>query len=38
MERSVLELFHSGNRGSNPRGDASKNNGLQRCRPLFFVP
>ena len=34
----MIKLFHSGNRGSNPRGDARKNNGLQQCRPFLFVP
>jgi len=33
----MLELFHGSNGGSNPPGDANKNNGLASANPFVFV-
>jgi hypothetical protein len=38
---SMKTLFHSGNRGSNPLGDATiilrEIKGLQKCKPFFYA-
>lgn len=33
----LIELFHSGNMGSTPLGDANKFNGLHQGKPFLFV-